>query len=411
MYSQIRLGSEGQDRSIQTRSIGRSASTRKLWTIGSLTLASLIAWILPTSVAVAGHGGDFTINSKAADPTTYDAVFPQFTGCPGGGRAADPVAGAQYASGVNSLTPSTMVLGAIVPFEFRIAVDAATPAESSIEFTALWDTNTTPAGSFGYSGSYLVYCAFVDTTEGTDPEGDASASVSSTLVGDQIEGVFQVEGLDAGDVVVVEAWVVLDNRFPPGTSGNVQARLDTAGTLTPDVDTINVGAETTSLHPDDDFLRAIMVMKRVTGESDPGQAFRFEGDIVALLSDGQVSSPLFVSDGSYTVIENLPAGWHTPSIECDDDDSGGDLDIATFNVDAETIVCTFTNSQVAVTTTTMGTTTSSASSTTSTDPASTTTASTLPYTGSEAPMTAGLALTLIVAGALVLAVLAIRRET
>jgi hypothetical protein len=379
-------------------------------------LALVIVALLPVSVAWASHGGEFTLNSRAADPTTYEAVFPAFTSCPAGGRAADPIPGAQYATGVNSLTPSTMVLGEIVPFEFRIAVGSSSPADSSIEFTATWDTVTTPSGDFGFSDSYLVYCTFVDTAESTDPDGDASAAVSSALMGTQIEGTFQVSGLDANDVVVVEAWVVLDSSVPPAVSGNVQARMIDAQTLTPDVDTINVGAETTNLQPDENFQRAIMVVKQIASGSDSSQTFGFSGDVTATLGDGQVSTPLIVTDGSYSVTEAVPEGWDTPTIACDDDDSGGDGPTATFNVDLETIVCTFTNAEAAPasTTTTAPTTTTTAGITTSTTLATTTTAAvaspTLPFTGLGSTVTAGLGLSLIAAGGLILA-LRTRRES
>ena len=307
-----------------------------------------------------------------------------------------------------------MVLGEIVPFEFRIAVGAASPADSSIEFTATGDTVTTPSGDFGYSETYLVYCAFVDTTESTDPDADASASVSSALVGTQIEGIFEISGLDPNDEIVVEAWVVLDSSVPPGVSGNVQARMVDAQTLTPDVDTINVGAETTNLQPDDNFQRAIMIVKQVAEGSDSAQSFEFSGDITATLNDGQVSSPLIVSDGSYSATETVPTGWDTPAIACDDEDSSGDGATVTFNVDLETIVCTFTNAQVPTTTTSTSTTTTTSSTTTSVSPstttsAATTTSSTLPFTGVNPEITAGMALFLMATGGLVLALLTRRR--
>lgn len=378
-----------------------------------LGLVLLIIGVSPAPRAIASHGGEFTINARAADPTTYSAVFPAFTSCPGGGAASDPIAGAQYSTGVNSLTPSTMVLGEIVPFEFRISVGAAAPADSSIEFTATWDTVTTPSGDFGYSDSYLVYCAFVDTAESSDGDGDATATVSSALVGTQIEGTFEVTGLDANDVVVVEAWVVLDSSVPTGVSGNVQARMVAAQTLTPDVDTINVGAETTNLQPDEDFLRAIMVVKQIASGSDSSQTFDFSGDVTATLGDGQVSAPVIVTDGSYTSSEAVPSGWDTPSIACDDDDSSGDGSTVTFIVDLETIVCTFTNAEAAAattTTTTVGTTTTT-SATTSTTTSSTSTSSTLPFTGGGSASYASLAIALIGLGALLLIGVRSRRES
>ena len=363
----------------------------------------LIGLLLPGTVALATHGGEFSLNSRAADPVTYDSVFPISQSCPTGGRAAEPIPGAQHATGVNSLTPSTMVLGEIVPFEFQVTVGLAAPADSSIQFVATWDTVTTPAGDFGYSETFLVYCGFVDTADPStlDPDGDASASFSSSLAGTQIEGTFQIVGLDPGDVVIVEAWVVLERSVPTGVSGNVQNRMVDAQTLTPDIDTINVGAETVNLQPDENFLRAIMVRKLIEAGSDVTQTFNFSGEITAALGDGEVSDPQIVVDGSYAVTEAVPTGWSDPAIACDDDNSSGTGSTATYNVELETIICTFTNSEALVTTTTSAITTTTVTGTT------TTTSPTLPFTGLETSGLGSLAVALSALGLLL--AIAIRR--
>jgi hypothetical protein len=365
--------------------------------------ALLLSVILSAPTAVGTHGGEFSINSRAANPTTFGTVFPITQSCPSGGQASEPIPGAQHATGVNSLTPSTMVLGEIVPFEFRVTVGAGAPADSSIELVATWDTVTTPSGDFGYDETYLVYCAFVDTGDPStsDPEADASVSVTSALVGTNIEGTFEVVGLDPGDVVVVEAWVVLNRSVPSGISGNVQARMASARTLTPDEDTINLGAETVNLQPNENFLRAIMVQKLIDSGSDQTQIFDFSGEITATLGHGEVSTPVIVTDGSYQVTEALPAGWGDPSIACDDDDSSGSGSTASFEVSLETILCTFTNAQVAATTTTTTTSTTTSSTTTTTQP-------TLPFTGGKMSNWTTLALVLVALGGLVLA--AVRRQ-
>lgn len=352
--------------------------------------------LLPSAVALATHGGEFSLNSRAADPVTYDSAFPISQSCPTGGRAAEPIPGAQHATGVNSLTPSTMVLGEIVPFEFQVTVSLAAPTDSSIQLVANWDTVTTPAGDFGFSETFLVYCAFVDTADPStfDPEGDASASFSSSLVGTQIEGTFQIVGLDPGDVVIVEAWVVLERSVPAGVSGNVQHRMVDAQTLTPDIDTINVGAETVNLQPDENFLRAIMVRKLIAAGSDVTQTFDFSGAITATLGDGDVSDPVIVVDGSYPVTEVVPTGWSDPAITCDDDNSFGTGSTATYNVELETMICTFTNSEAVATTTTSAVTTTTVTGTT------TTTSPRLPFTGRETIGLGGLAVALFALGLL-----------
>lgn len=364
----------------------------------------LLVLLLPAPAVLATHGGEFSINSRAADPVTYSTVFPLTQSCPSGGRAAEPIAGAQHSTGVNSLTPSDMVLGEIVPFEFLVTVGGAAPADSSIELVATWDTVTTPSGAFGFDETYMVYCAFVDTADPStsDPEADASASVTSSLVGDQIEGTFVVVGLDPGDVVVVEAWVVLDRRAPPGVSGNVQSRMSSARTLTPDVDTINLGAETVNLQPDENFLRAILLQKLIDSGSDQTEIFDFSGAITASLGHGDVADPVIVDDGSHQVIESLPAGWSDPTIACDDDDSSGSGTTATYEVSLETILCTFTNAQAPATTIT---TTTAPISPVTTDPAE----PGLPFTGMETSDWAGMAFLLASLGGLALLVERSRR--
>ena len=55
-----------------------------------------------------------------------------------------------------------------------------------------------------------------------------------------------------------------------------------------------------------------------------------------------------VQPGQFTSTETVPAGWNLTKIECDDNNSTGDLNsaTATFNVEAgETVTCTFTNTE------------------------------------------------------------------
>jgi uncharacterized repeat protein (TIGR01451 family) len=83
------------------------------------------------------------------------------------------------------------------------------------------------------------------------------------------------------------------------------------------------------------------------GYVPPQGGFDFTGAIVADLLDNQ-SETVEVDAGTYTVIENLDGRpfWDLISIECDDDDSSGDLatKTATYEVDpGEDVTCVFTN--------------------------------------------------------------------
>ncbi len=119
-----------------------------------------------------------------------------------------------------------------MPFEVKIAVGGS-GEDGIIEFTPAWLTKTTSNGDFGYDPAYMVYCAFVDTDDAATSDADADAKVDSWTDevvdpggnNEAIEGTFTVSGLDGGDSVVVEIWVVLKDTISPGTTGNVQTGL------------------------------------------------------------------------------------------------------------------------------------------------------------------------------------------
>jgi len=231
-------------------------------------VASIVTLLFVTAGA---DGGDYALDFRAGDPTNYRRLTPTRLSCPTGGRAAEPLAGAQHWDGVTSLAPNHMGLGQIVAFEIGIQVtDSAATEDGVIEFTAGWSTETTSNGTFGYDESYGVYCAFVDPADNASQESDQDASVTDlswALVGDQIVGTFTVAGLDPSEHVVVEIWMVLDHVLPPATNGNVQSRLINARTV-PDADTINTGDQTVPLNKVGDFFKVSSDVS-VT-KSDPG---------------------------------------------------------------------------------------------------------------------------------------------
>jgi hypothetical protein len=148
---------------------------------------------------------------------------------------------------IESLMPEDLYLGQIVPFEIKISVSGLEDAEDgNMQFIAGWSTETTSKGEFGYNKTYGVLAAFVDTGDGAHIDTGNAASVSSfdwNWENDEIQGVFNITGLDDGDEVVVEVWVVIQNEFPSGATGNVHSRLIDARTLTTD-DSINTGTQT-----------------------------------------------------------------------------------------------------------------------------------------------------------------------
>ena len=97
--------------------------------------------------------------------------------------------------------------------------------------------------------------------------------------------------------------------------------------------------------------RGSIIVEKQTNPNGASGSFTFAGDASGAIGDG---GQIVVSDlepGSYSSTEAAAAGWLLTSIECDDDDSTGDLGqrTASFEVDAgETVKCVFTNSQITV---------------------------------------------------------------
>lgn len=215
-------------------------------------------------------GGSYKFQWYAADPAvnrapylpTYIKYTPAYISCPGSagrysGSAVLPHAvmyGPTYSpsnlDAVDSLAPRTLALGQIVPFEVEISVSGdTTPENGVIKFTSSFNTNTTSGSNFGFDPTYMVYCAFVDTSDpGTiDPGNNAKVdSYTSTMTGSgtnqAIQGTFQVSGLNSGDNIVVEIWVFLKPTIPSKSTGNVQSSMISAETATGDP--INLGTMT-----------------------------------------------------------------------------------------------------------------------------------------------------------------------
>ena len=166
---------------------------------------------------------------------------------------------------VTSLAPKDMALGQIVPFQMEIKVTGSTAPENGvITFTTEWLAKTTSGGNFGFDTHYKVIAAFVDTGDVGFHDSGALATLdqfTSTVVGagtsnEAIQGTFQVSGLDSGDNIIVEMWVVLDDVIPVGVTGNVQTSLVSArtGIMTDGGNKISTGNQTVPLLKVQDFF-------------------------------------------------------------------------------------------------------------------------------------------------------------
>jgi hypothetical protein len=216
----------------------------------------------------------YDLNFYAADPDTgtgpysptYVKLGPASLPCPASalltGRAQDPLRNAVAFStngqldALTSLGGAPMAMGQIVPFEAVIGMTGGPgPERGTIEFSASWATYTTSNNRFGFDTNYMVYCAFVDSADpgSIDPNNNARVeSFSSTLVNagtinEQIIGTFRVSGIDVGDRIVVEIWMVLDSTQPGNVGGTIASQLVSAQkVLNPPVP-ITVGSKTISI--------------------------------------------------------------------------------------------------------------------------------------------------------------------
>jgi uncharacterized repeat protein (TIGR01451 family) len=152
---------------------------------------------------------------------------------------------------VSSLSPygKELTPGQIIPFLMVITVGEGSYSRGAIQFTTDFDTNTTSGDNFGYAPKYGVYSAFVDTSDPATTNPNAKVtSYTSNLMGSgtnqYIEGTFNVGGLNSGDSVVIEVWVVL-NQLNSKATGTVHASVNNAKTVSGDA--INVGTQTIPL--------------------------------------------------------------------------------------------------------------------------------------------------------------------
>ena len=217
----------------------------------------------------------YLIKWYAADPEqdagpyapTYMKFGPGSLPCPSAaqlnGRAIDPLRNAVAYSApggqldaLTSMGGTPMFLGQVVPFEAVIEVGGGPGSErGTIEFTSSWSTHTTSNDRFGYDTNYMVYCAFVDAADpgSIDPRADARVEAfSSTVINrgtidEKIQGTFRITGLESGDRVVVEIWVVLMSTTPSHVGGTIASDLVSAAKATTPPTPITTGAQTVSI--------------------------------------------------------------------------------------------------------------------------------------------------------------------
>lgn len=294
-----------------------------------LALTLVILLMLPTMLfpSVAASGSYF-VKWSAADPAentgsyapTYEKIQPSdiagpfpITGRRDGSAllphavAYGPAFTSSNYDAVQSLMPKNLALGQIVPFILEIKVSGSTaPEDGKIVIEPYWLTKTTPGHDFGFDPNWGVIAAFVDYSDigNKDPDNNASvfsASYSISKAGtkdEQIDGVIQIEGLDDGDNIIVEVWVVLKKSIDSKVTGNVQTGLTKAYTFGEN-STINVGNQTVPLLQSGSFFAAEADLSITKSDSpDPvihGQNVIYSITVTNLSSD-TVSNGILVTD-------------------------------------------------------------------------------------------------------------------
>ncbi len=251
--------------SLNPTNTGRATATDNCATNVSITYSDALVQSV-YNYNVNFYAADSDLNTGPYGPT-YLKVAPGSLPCPSGarltGRAADPlrnaVAFGPTASTLDALTSlggAPMAFGQIVPFEVVIGVSGNQGAgHGTVEFTVDWSTYTTSNDRFGFDTNYMVYCAFVDTADpGTlNPnhyakvESFSSRLVNAGTISEAIEGTFRVSGLDVGDQVVVEIWLVMMTTQPAHVSGTIAAQLMSAQSLDPNPQPVSTGSKTISI--------------------------------------------------------------------------------------------------------------------------------------------------------------------
>lgn len=207
--------------------------------------------------------GSYSIDYSAYNPISYDFRFPSNypIGIKPIGRASNPMPNTNSGQTMESLNPKDLALGQIVPFEAKITVSGSTaPENGTINMTFSWETVTGSGSNFGFDPNYKVFAAFVDYGDvgNVDPEQDATVTniTNSALNGTKIQETITVSGLDSGDTIIVEIWVVLKSLLPPGVNGNVQTQLVSADTVATPPANITKSAQTVPLNQVKDFQDA-----------------------------------------------------------------------------------------------------------------------------------------------------------
>ena len=233
-------------------------------------------------------GGDYGIDYSAYNPRYYQRYT--ISNLPvsypvEGNLASSPLAlggadgSTMHTRTVESLNPAYLGLGQIVAYEFYISADAGGACTNDdIRFGGEWSTVTENGGNFGFDDNYKVIAAFVDRSAEVDfVDGGTPASASIYFkyydpATKNILATFEVSGLDPGDNVPVEVWLVLKDNIAAGVGSNVPTGFVngiTVGTCEPGTD-VKSGKQTVTLLQAASFFTSQVDLSIVKSDSqDP----------------------------------------------------------------------------------------------------------------------------------------------
>jgi len=282
-------------------------------------------------------GGDYGIDYSAYDPEFYQryTIATSPVGLPlTGNLPSSPLAlggadgSTMHTRTVESLNPAYLGLGQIVAYEFYISVSASGLCNNDIiRIGGEWSTVTSNGGNFGFDDQYKVIAAFVDQSPETgfvDGGTPASASIYSNVYdpgSKNISATFDISGLDPGDKIPVEVWLVLKDNITAGVGSNVPSGFEngiTLGSCKPG-DVVKSGQQTvTLLQAGSFFTSQVDLSINKTDSQDPvstGSPFSYmltitnSGPAVAnnvVITDILSSSNLVVGTIVYS---NDPGNW------------------------------------------------------------------------------------------------------